>query len=65
MNVADSVGEDIFLKSYWFVFPVFKKELEDDIKSDTSGDFRTALLALCKVVPPMFVSFVLNSLPSV
>ncbi|XP_048835680.1 annexin A1a [Brienomyrus brachyistius] len=27
---------------------VYKKELEDDIKSDTSGDFRTALLALCK-----------------
>uniref|UniRef100_A0A3B4BT61 Annexin n=1 Tax=Pygocentrus nattereri TaxID=42514 RepID=A0A3B4BT61_PYGNA len=27
----------------------FKKELEDDIKSDTSGDFRNALLALCKV----------------
>ncbi|KAL7839311.1 hypothetical protein SRHO_G00259690 [Serrasalmus rhombeus] len=26
----------------------FKKELEDDIKSDTSGDFRNALLALCK-----------------
>lgn len=27
----------------------FKKELEEDIKSDTSGDFRAALLALCKV----------------
>uniref|UniRef100_A0A7N6C4H0 Annexin n=1 Tax=Anabas testudineus TaxID=64144 RepID=A0A7N6C4H0_ANATE len=26
----------------------FKKELEEDIKSDTSGDFRAALLALCK-----------------
>uniref|UniRef100_A0AAR2JES9 Annexin n=1 Tax=Pygocentrus nattereri TaxID=42514 RepID=A0AAR2JES9_PYGNA len=26
----------------------FKKELEDDIKSDTNGDFRNALLALCK-----------------
>ncbi|KAI4899938.1 hypothetical protein NFI96_016212 [Prochilodus magdalenae] len=26
----------------------FKKELEDDIKSDTGGDFRNALLALCK-----------------
>ncbi|XP_072521324.1 annexin A1a [Salminus brasiliensis] len=26
----------------------FKKELEDDIKSDTGGDFRKALLALCK-----------------
>ncbi|XP_028850881.1 annexin A1-like [Denticeps clupeoides] len=27
---------------------VYKKELEDDIKSDTSGDFRNALTALCK-----------------
>ncbi|KAJ8380698.1 hypothetical protein SKAU_G00014760 [Synaphobranchus kaupii] len=26
----------------------YKKELEDDIKSDTGGDFRNALLALCK-----------------
>lgn len=26
----------------------YKKELEDDIKSDTGGDFRAALLALCK-----------------
>uniref|UniRef100_A0AAR2LV63 Annexin n=1 Tax=Pygocentrus nattereri TaxID=42514 RepID=A0AAR2LV63_PYGNA len=28
----------------------FKKELEDDIKSDTNGDFRNALLALCKAL---------------
>uniref|UniRef100_A0AAY4D203 Annexin n=1 Tax=Denticeps clupeoides TaxID=299321 RepID=A0AAY4D203_9TELE len=28
---------------------VYKKELEDDIKSDTSGDFRNALTALCKM----------------
>uniref|UniRef100_A0AAQ6A6G3 Annexin n=1 Tax=Amphiprion ocellaris TaxID=80972 RepID=A0AAQ6A6G3_AMPOC len=27
----------------------YKKDLEEDIRSDTSGDFRTALLALCKV----------------
>lgn len=35
-----------------FVFPYldYKKDLEDDIKSDTSGDFRAALLALCKVL---------------
>ncbi|XP_061117411.1 annexin A1a [Conger conger] len=26
----------------------YKKDLEDDIKSDTGGDFRNALLALCK-----------------
>uniref|UniRef100_A0AAQ5YK56 Annexin n=1 Tax=Amphiprion ocellaris TaxID=80972 RepID=A0AAQ5YK56_AMPOC len=26
----------------------YKKDLEEDIRSDTSGDFRTALLALCK-----------------
>nr|XP_043882122.1 annexin A1a isoform X1 [Solea senegalensis] len=28
----------------------YKKELEDDIRSDTGGDFRAALLALCKAV---------------
>uniref|UniRef100_A0A8C8IGJ8 Annexin n=1 Tax=Oncorhynchus tshawytscha TaxID=74940 RepID=A0A8C8IGJ8_ONCTS len=27
----------------------YKKELEDDIKSDTGADFRNALLSLCKV----------------
>uniref|UniRef100_A0A8C8K2V4 Annexin n=1 Tax=Oncorhynchus tshawytscha TaxID=74940 RepID=A0A8C8K2V4_ONCTS len=27
----------------------YKKELENDIKSDTGGDFRNALLSLCKV----------------
>ncbi|XP_022058349.1 annexin A1a [Acanthochromis polyacanthus] len=26
----------------------YKKDLEEDIRSDTSGDFRTALLTLCK-----------------
>ncbi|PWS23271.1 hypothetical protein DKP78_13960 [Enterococcus faecium] len=30
----------------------YKKELEDDIKSDTGGDFRKALLALCEASKP-------------
>lgn len=32
-----------------FLCQEYKKDLEDDIRSDTGGDFRAALLALCKV----------------
>lgn len=32
-----------------FLSTEFKKELEEDIKSDTNGHFRDGLLALCKV----------------
>ncbi|KAF1389778.1 hypothetical protein PFLUV_G00077070 [Perca fluviatilis] len=31
----------------------YKKDLESDIKSDTGGDFRTALLELCKTLSPL------------
>lgn len=33
----------------YFLYQEYKKDLEEDIRSDTSGDFRAALMALCKV----------------
>lgn len=32
-----------------YCFLEYKKDLEEDIKGDTSGDFKAALIELCKV----------------
>lgn len=42
-------GDEIKFNCPIVFFQEFKKELEEDIRSDTSGDFRSALIELCKV----------------
>lgn len=44
------------------LYQEYKKELEEDIKSDTSGDFRTALIALSKVLECVLFTDLLQDL---
>lgn len=55
----EGIQADIWLQAghpqYLYCFPVYKTDLEKDIVSDTSGDFRKLMVALAKVGVGLFL----------